>query len=174
MTRQIVYGAAVSLDGYIAGPNEEVDWLRWTQDVADISQQTFASADTVLMGRRTYEAGVRAGMRAFPDARNVVFSRTLDPAEYPEVEIVESDAAEFVRRLKEEPGRDMILMGGGALARSLIVAGLVDTIGVNVQPIILGAGVPLLPETGTRVLLELLATRALAEGCVYSLYRVIG
>ena len=173
MSRKIVYGAAVSLDGYIAGPDEEVDWLNWSDDVAQLSQATFANADTVLMGRRTYEAGVRAGMRAFPGNRNIVFSRTLDPAEYPEVEIVPGDAVDFVRRLKEEPGGDIILMGGGELARPLLAAGLVDEVGVNVQPIVLGAGVPLLPAIGRRIALELIESRVLTGDCVYSLYRVV-
>lgn len=172
MSRSVVYGAAVSLDGFIAGANEEVDWLRWSQDVADISQATFADADTVLMGRRTYEAGVRAGMRAFPGARTIVVSRTLDPAAFPEVQIVRDDAVAFVRRLRAGPGRDIILMGGGALARPLIAAGLVDRIGINVQPIILGGGIPFLPDTGMRVPLELIESRVLADGCVYSLYGV--
>jgi dihydrofolate reductase len=170
--RKIVYGAAVSLDGYIAGPDEEVDWLQWSDDVAAISQATFAHADTVLMGRRTYEAGVRAGMRAFPGQRNIVFSGTLDPAEYPEIEIVRDDVVDYVRRLKESAGGDIILMGGGRLARPLLAAGLVDEVGVNVQPIILGAGAPLLPEIGARVGLELIESRVLSGGCVYSLYRV--
>ena len=172
MSRKIVYGAAVSLDGYIAGPHDEVDWLQWTDDVAELSQATFARADTVLMGRRTYEVGVRAGMRSFPGMRNVVFSSTLDPADYPEVEIIADDAVTFVRALRADAGGDIIVMGGGELARPLLVAGLIDEIGVNVQPVVLGAGVPLLPEIGTRVALELIESRVLSGGCVYSMYRV--
>ena len=173
MSRKVVYGAAVSLDGYIAGPNGEVDWLNWSDDVAAISQATFEHADTVLMGRKTYEAGVRAGMREFPGQRNVVFSTTLDAAEYPEVEIVREGAAGFVRELKAAPGGDIILMGGGELARTLLAAGLVDEVGVNVQPIILGSGIPLLPELGTRVALELIESRVLSGGCVYCMYAVV-
>ena len=171
--RKIIYGAAVSLDGFIAGPNHEVDWLNWSHDVAALSQATFANADTVLMGRKTYEAGVRAGMRAFPGQRNVVYSRTLDAAEFPEVEIVREDATGHVRALKSEEGGDIILMGGGELARALLAANLVDEVGINVQPVILGGGVPLLPAIGSRIPLQLIESRVLSGGCVYALYRVV-
>ena len=171
--RKVVYGAAVSLDGFIAGPNHEVDWLEWSDDVVALSQATFATADTVLMGRKTYEAGVRAGMRVFPGARNIVYSRTLDAEEFPEVEIVRSDAAAHVRDLKAGPGRDIILMGGGELARGLLAAGLVDEFGINVQPVILGGGVPLVPNLGVRLAMDLIESRVLSGGCVYAMYRVL-
>lgn len=170
--RKVIYGAATSLDGFIAGPNEEVDWLQWTPDVTEISRATFRDADTVLMGRRTFEAGVRAGMTAFPGMRTVVFSRTLDHAPYQEVEVVRDDAVDYVRAMKRDSGKDIILMGGGALARALLAGGLVDEVGVNVQPIILGGGVPLLPDVGERIPLELIESRVLSGGCVYATYRI--
>ena len=170
--RSVVYGAAVSLDGYIAGPKGEIDWLHWSADVTEISVATFRNADTIVMGRKTFEVGVRAGMTAFPGKHTIVYSRTLDPAAFPEVEVVRADATEHVRRLRSEAGGDIILMGGGELARPLLAAELVDEIGVNVHPIVLGAGVPLLPEIGTRIALQLIESRVLSGGCVYSMYRV--
>ena len=170
--RSVIYGAAVSLDGFIAGIDDETDWLRWSDDVAEVSNATLAGADTILMGRRTYEAAVAAGLRSYPGFRNVVFSRTLDAGAYPEVEVIATDAVAWVEDLRRRTGKDVVLMGGGELARSLVAAGLVDAIGVNVQPIILGGGVPLLPAIGRRVSLSLRETKVLSGGCVYALYSV--
>jgi len=170
--RRTIYGAAVSLDAYIAGPNGEVDWLQWNDEVAEISKETWKRVDTVLLGRKTYEVAVRSGMRAYPGVRNIVFSRTLRPNSAMNVTIVSEDAVEFVHKLKQEPGADICVIGGGELARSLMDAGLIDEIGVNVQPVVLGSGIPLLPE-GRRDNLELIESRVLTGGGVYLLYRVV-
>jgi dihydrofolate reductase len=170
--RSVLYGAACSLDGYIAGPNEEVDWLHWSDDVAQISNAVFSRIDTILLGRKTYDVAVRMGVRSYPGGVNYVFSSTLQPADAPEVTVVRDDAVEFVRALKQAPGKDICVIGGGELARSLINAGLIDEIGVNIQPVVLGSGIPLLPPGGARVNLTLTESRVLSGGCVYALYRV--
>jgi dihydrofolate reductase len=170
--RSLLYGAACSLDGFIAGPHDEVDWLQWSDDVAAISKSVFSRVDTVLMGRKTYHAAVANGMRAYPGVTNYVFSRTLAPEAVPEVTVVAEDAVAFVRKLKEQPGADICLVGGGELARSLMNANLVDELGVNIQPVLLGSGIPLLPSTNDRHSLKLIESRPIAGGCVYILYRV--
>jgi dihydrofolate reductase len=86
--RRTIYGAAMSLDAYIAGPDGEVDWLQWNDEVAEISKETWKRVDTVLLGRKTYEVAVRNGMRAYPGVRNIVFSRTLRPNSAMNVTIV--------------------------------------------------------------------------------------
>ena len=170
--RSVIYGAACSLDGYIAGPNEEVDWLHWSDDVAQISNAVFSRIDTILMGRKTYEVAVRMGLRSYPGGVNYVFSRTLQQADAPEVTVVREDAVAFVRALKQAPGTDICVIGGGELARSLMNAGLLDEIGVNIQPVVLGSGIPLVPPGDARVALELTESRVLSGGCMYLLYRV--
>lgn len=169
--RSVIYGGACSLDGYIAGSHDEVDWLAWSDDVAEISKALWKRIDVVVMGRRTYEVAVRSGTRSYPGMRNLVFSRTLSQPDWPDVEIVSGDVVSFVRRLKDEPGAGICVMGGGQIAGTLVAAGLVDEVGVNIQPIILGSGIPFLMGVKERVSLELVESRVLTGGCVYALYR---
>ena len=173
--RKLTYGAAVSLDGFIAGPEESIDWLRMSDDVQAIMADSWKGVDTMLMGRKTYEFAARmgGGPAGLSKVRTFVFSRTM--AEAPQgVELVREDAAEFVGALKGEPGGDIILMGGGELAASLLEAGLVDEVGLNVHPVLLGGGVPMFAARGRRVDLELAEARAIAKGCVLLLYRQAG
>lgn len=171
--RKVTYGAGCSLDGYIARRDHGTDWLHWSQDVQTLSSEYWATIDTVVMGRRTYEVAVANGTPAYPGVRNIVFSRTLDPAAHPDVEVVGDDAAAFVNDLRSTPGTGICVMGGGELARSLLQAGLVDEVGVNIQPIVLGEGIPLLPGPLPEVRLELLRSQMLDGGCAYLLYRVV-
>jgi len=172
----VTYGAACSLDGYIARSDGSVDWLRFTSDVQAIMAAYWKRIDTVLMGRRTYEAALaQGGGRSGGGIRTFVFSRTLRslPAKAGEgTELVREDAGDFVRRLKEEPGKEVCVMGGGIFARSLFGAGLIDEVGLNVHPILLGTGIPLFLDPGRAVDLELAACRTLEGGCAYLEYRV--
>jgi dihydrofolate reductase len=104
--------------------------------------------------------------------RTYVFSRTLAPIDRPGVELVAGDAADFVRGLKQRPGGRICLMGGGELAGSLIAAGLVDEIGLNVHPILLGSGIPAFRDSGVRTRLRLVECRVLDGGCVLANYTV--
>jgi dihydrofolate reductase len=173
MSRSVIYGVACSLDGFIAGPNGEVDWLRWSTDVAAIAKSVFERIDTVLMGRKTYEVGVLNGLTAYPDVKNVVFSRSVNPERWPAVSVVNVEAVDYVSALKQEPGADICVIGGGELAGSLIKAGLVDEIGMNVHPVILGAGIPLLSGAAGPHELELVEAREIEGGCVYLMYRFV-
>ncbi len=144
MSRRLRYQVAVSLDGFIAGPKGEYDWI--VMDPSIDFDALFKEFDTAVMGRKTYEllTGL-GGHGALPGLDVVVFSRTLPAAAYPGVRVVNDDPREIVAALKAKPGRDIWLYGGGVLFRSLLDAGLVDTVEVAVIPVILGAGVPLLP-----------------------------
>ncbi len=143
MSRRLRYQVAVSLDGFIAGPNGEYDWI--VPDPAVDFRALYKEFDTVVMGRKTYEViTAQGGHGAMPGLKVVVFSRTRPPAEYPGVSILR-DPAKVVEALKREKGRDIWLFGGGELFRSLLDAGLVDTVEVAVNPVLLGSGIPLLP-----------------------------
>ena len=171
MSRKVTFGGAVSLDMYFAGPNEAIDWLRWSDEAAAVSAASWKGVDTMLMGRRTFDFAMRNGgsLRVGPKIRTYVFSRTLGAV--PEgAELVSGDAAEFVRRLKSEAGGDIIVMGGGEIGSALIEAGLVDEIGLNVHPILLGGGTPVFRPMARRVGLELVEARAMARGCVLLRY----
>jgi dihydrofolate reductase len=144
MSRQLRYHVAVSLDGFIAGPNGEYDWL--VMDPSIDFGALFKQFDTAVMGRKTYEVmTAQGGHGAMPGLDVIVFSRTLPRAVYPGVRITSDDPSKIVAALKAKPGGDIWLFGGGALFRSLLDAGLVDTVEVAVMPIILGVGIPLLP-----------------------------
>jgi dihydrofolate reductase len=171
MSRKVTFGGAVSLDGYFAGPDEAIDWLLWSDDAAAVSSASWTGVDAMLMGRRTFEFAMRNGgsLRVGPKIRTYVFSRTL--SEVPQgAELVRGEAAEFVRRLKAGEGGGIIVMGGGELGSALIEAGLVDEIGLNVHPLLLGGGIPAFRPIGRRVGLELVEARAMARGCVLLRY----
>ncbi|MBM4186069.1 MAG: dihydrofolate reductase [Gemmatimonadetes bacterium] len=170
--RKITFGGGNSLDNYLARPDHAVDWLLWGKEAAAVTANFWTTIDTVLMGRKTYEVAARSGQKGgYPGVRNYVFSRTITSA--PDgVTIVESDAVEFIRGLKKSAGKDICLMGGGELARPLFEAGLIDEIGFNIHPVLLGSGVPLFHPMTRQINLELKECRPFTNGCVYLTYRV--
>ncbi len=149
--RRIRYGVAASLDGYIAGPNGEFDWIPMDPDI-DFAE-LMAQFDVYLMGRRTYELVASSGQAGAMNAW--VFSRTLREKDHPGVTIVRDHIVERLQELRAQPGKDIALYGGGDLFRSLLELGLVDTVEVAVVPILLGGGIPLLPTTTARTRLQL-------------------
>lgn len=169
--RLVTFGVANSLDNFIAREDGAVDWLVWDDEVAAISAKFWKTIDTVLMGRKTYEVAAASGSGAYPGVKNYVFSRTLKQPRSKKVEVIWQDAVEFLRKLKSEPGKGICIMGGGDLARSLLQARLIDQIGVNIQPVLLGSGAPLFYEM-QQLDLELLESQVLKNGGVYLLYRV--
>jgi dihydrofolate reductase len=150
--RRVRYQVAASLDGFIAGPNGEYDWI--VMDPAIDFKALHKEFDTALMGRKTYEMmTAQGGTGAMPGLDVIVFSQTLPPSGFPGVRIVNHEPAETVAALKAKPGRDIWLFGGGGLFRSLLDAGLVDTVEVAVMPVLLGSGTPLPAGTSARLVL---------------------
>ena len=173
--RKVTFGGANSLDNYFARKDDSVDWLMWGKEVAEIMGGFFKTIDTIVMGRKTFEAGLKLSQgksQPYPEITRYVFSRTLKPEDYPDVNIIPDDAATFVRKLKEQTGKDICMMGGGLLAKSLFEANLIDEIGFNIHPVLLGSGIPLFHEMKQQINLQLLECRPFKNGCVYVLYRV--
>jgi dihydrofolate reductase len=169
--RRLRYQVAASLDGYIAGPHGEFDWI--PMDPAIDFTALWAQYDTVVMGRKTFEAsGAMASGRK--GIQVVVYSTTLDPAAHKKIAVVTSDPVAHVRELKAQPGKDIWLFGGGALFRTLLEAGVVDTVEPAICPILLGGGIPLLPTTAARAMLSLTRhTVYQASGIVLLEYAVV-
>ena len=172
--RKVIYGGANSVDNLITGPGEAIDWLRMSDDVNAVMAESWKGVDAMLMGRKTWEFAQRmgGGPGGTGTIKSYVFSRTM--TESPEgAELVRGDAVEFVRELKSKPGGDIILMGGGELGTTLIEGGVVDEIGLNIHPLLLGQGTPLFRPMSRRVELELIEARPIAKGCVLARWRVV-
>jgi dihydrofolate reductase len=175
--RTVTYGAACSLDGFIAPSDGSMDWLHFSRDVQEYMATYWASIDTMLMGRKTWEVAVGQGGGdgggGTKGITTYIFSRTLDRVGHG-AQLVREDPGEFVRQLKEQPGKGICVMGGGELAQSLFAAGVIDEVGLNVHPILLGSGVPFFRDAGRRISLVLAESKVIDGGCVLSTYRVVG
>lgn len=158
--RRVRYGGACSLDGYIAGPNGEADWIVTDPEIN--FSALFKQFDTLLIGRKTFNQMVAAGQaRPTPGMTTYVFSRTLKQKDFPYVTMITEDAAGVVSRLRDRPGKDIALFGGGELFRSLLDAGQVDTVEMSLIPVLLGGGIPILPGPYGRVPLRLIKQKVL-------------
>jgi len=173
--RKVIYGGACSLDGYFTGKDNAIDWLHMSKDVEAIMRESWANTDTILLGRKTWEfSKAMGGGGEMPGVKvkSYIFSRTLKSIAEKDTELVTSDAGDFVRKLKAQPGKDIIVMSGGNFATSLLKEGVIDEIGLNIHPILLGGGVPAFLDPGMRVKLKLTECRQLDGGCVLVTYRV--
>ncbi|MEQ1765309.1 MAG: dihydrofolate reductase family protein [Pyrinomonadaceae bacterium] len=173
--RKVVYGGACSLDGYLAREDGAVDWLMFSDEVAELMKDSWTRFDTMLMGRTTYEVAMANAPTGAGDDSGIetyVFSTTMDPGEHKGATIVSTGAADLVRSLKAKDGKDICLMGGGVLAASLFEAGVIDEVGFNIHPILLGSGIPSFHKTARQTDLELIDCKQLKNGCVYVLYNV--
>src|SRR4029453_5034081 len=142
--RKVTFGGANSLDNFFARKDDSVDWLMWDKEVSTIMETFWKTIDTDVMGRRPYQvAGGEEGSGTYGGVKCYVFSRTLKKVRGKGVELVSEDAAEFLRRLKQQEGKGICVMGGGVLAKSLFEADLIDEVGLNAHPVLLGSGIPL-------------------------------
>lgn len=169
--RRVRYAVASSLDGFIAGPDGEFDWI--TPDPEVDSAQDFSRYDTLLIGRRTFEVMRAHGQATFPGMANYIFSRTLQPTDIPASSSLSATPEKTVAELRSAPenGKDIWLFGGGELFRTLLAARLVDGIELAVIPILLGSGIPLLPGNH-RLALKLIAHKVYNSGTFSLTYSI--
>jgi len=159
--RRVRYSVAMSLDGYVAGPKGEIDWIMMDPEI-DFAALA-SSFDTMLMGRKTYEAArQQGGGPAMPGTQAYVVSRTLRQPDCPGV-TVSDNAKDTVEKLRAASGKDIWLFGGGSLFRSLLGMGVVDTVEVAIIPVLLGGGIQLLPDPAERAKLKLTKHRVYAK-----------
>jgi dihydrofolate reductase len=173
--RKIRYNVAMTLDGFIAGLNGEADWIVMDHDVN--FAELWAQFDTLLMGRRTYEAAVaRLGESSMRGHKVVVASRTLKPADHPNATILSDVTPAALQGLRAQPSgspeKDIWLMGGGLLFRTLLEMHQIDTVEVSIMPVVLGAGVPLLPPPAQQSRLKLTSQEIYRSGIVSLVYEV--
>lgn len=158
--RRVRYSVAMSLDGYIAGPNGEYDWIIMDPDID--FESIYREFDTILLGRKTYEMTRQQPGPAMPGVQSFVFSRTLQQEDCPEV-TVSKDPAATITDLKSKSGKDMWLFGGGQMFSSLLQLRLVDSVEVAVIPVLLGGGIPLLPDAVGPAKLKLIENNTLEK-----------
>lgn len=167
--RRVRYQVACSLDGFIAGPNDELDWI--PPEPAFDFEALHAQFDTLLMGRRTYEI-VRAMGESFRGKRVVIASRSLRPEDFPNVEVIGEGLESRIREIRAESGSDIWLYGGGQLFSQVLAWDLVDSVEPAIMPVLLGGGVPFLPQPAVRRHLTLTAHHAYPGGMVLLEYAV--
>jgi dihydrofolate reductase len=169
--QRIRYAVASSLDGYIAGPSGEPDWIPPDPDIN--FSDLWAQFDTLLIGRRTWDIAAE-GFRNFGrhGSKLVIVSRTLRSADHPDASVLSSLTRESIEGLRAEARKDIWLFGGGDLFRSLLELRLVDTVEVTVIPVLLGEGIPLLSPTAQRTKLRLAQHKVYPSGRVWLQYDV--
>jgi len=169
--RRIRYRVASSLDGYVAGPKDEYDWIVMDPD-RDLGA-LFNDFDTLLLGRRTYEMTLVPGAPPWPPGIKLyVFSRTLRQRDHPKVTIVADEVEKTLGDLRAKSGKDIWLFGGPSFFRSLLDLGLVDTVEVAVMPVLLGGGIPLVQPPAKQTMLKLTNHKASKVGIVSLDYAV--
>jgi dihydrofolate reductase len=178
--RKVTFGCASSLDNFIAREDGSFDWIMYADESKEILADFWSKIDTMIMGRKTYDLAVAMQSRLkkgsassqFGDLKCFVFSRTLEPGTRDGFTFVNDEPGKFIHALKRKKGKEIFLMSGGDLARSALESGVVDEIGLNIHPILLGSGIPLFYRMKKQIDLELIDSRTYTNGCVYVRYRV--
>lgn len=173
--RQVIVHIAASADGYIARPDGDLEWLisRPAPEGFYGMEAFMKSVDTKVLGRKTYEESLRLGEKFDSGSRTIVFSRHAPPAGTPPgVEFVNEAIGPFVRRLREQPGKDIWLMGGGELIASFLDEQAIDEFVVSVVPVFIGDGIPLIARRHRDVPLDLQSVERFEDGLVQLRYRV--
>ena len=174
--RSVIVHIATSADGYIARPDGDLDWLTSRPAPKGFYGMNafMKTIDTTVFGRKTYEASLKLGATFDSSSRAIVFTRQAPPVDAPKgVQFVSDDIASFVKRLREQPGKNIWLMGGGDLIASFLDANAIDEFVISVVPVFIGDGIPLIARRNRLDQLELQSTERFEDGLVQLHYRVL-
>jgi dihydrofolate reductase len=181
--RKVIVSNMVSLDGYIAGPNGVLDWHLVDKDFFDYAEEMLNSVDTILFGRVTYQmmadywtmASVKTDDPIIAGKMNglpkIVFSKTLDSVEWENSILVKDNIKEAVLKLKDQPGKDIVILGSGSIVSLFTQMGIIDEYRMIVNPVILGGGIPEFTGITERKILELTDVKRLRSGVVMLYYQ---
>jgi dihydrofolate reductase len=168
--RNVVLGLGISLDGYIARPDGAVDFLFMPKDYS--MAPFFATIDTAIMGRKTLDAALQMAGGSYKwEMPTYVFSRTQPPGKRDGLEFVNQSPASLIERLRQRPGKDIWMMGGGELAREFLKADLIDALYLGIVPTLLGEGIPLFPSGFPQREFKLVENRTYSKGLVALRYQ---
>ncbi len=180
--RKLLMFNLVTLDGYFEGPDRDISWHNVDSEFNEYAVDMLDSVDTLLFGRVTYE--LMAGFWPTPDAikndplvaermnklSKIVFSRTLDKVAWQNTRLVGDKIEDEIRKLKQQPGKSMVLLGSGSIVARFSQRGLIDEYRIMVNPVVLGNGTPLFKGINNKFTLKLIKTRAFKSGNVLLYY----
>jgi dihydrofolate reductase len=177
--RKVIVSNLMSLDGFFEGPNHELDWFVVDEEFFAYARDMLRGVDTIVFGRKTYQHMAdywpSAPADEIADQMNnlpkIVFSRTLESAEWQNSTLVKSDAIAEISKLKQLPGKDMVILGSASLASFLLQQGLIDEYRVILNPVLLGSGRPLFQDVKQRLRLKLSRTKLFGSGVVVLYYQ---
>ena len=185
--RKVIVTMWVTLDGFIAGPNEEMDWVMVDDKMGKYEDDLVSAADTLILGRVTYQSfagawpyvpesssaseGEKEYARKLNAMRKIVFSRTLEKAEWNNSSLEKEVLPEEIAKMKQEPGKDMVIYGSASIVQAFTNAGLIDEYQILVHPVVLGSGKPLFTNIKDRVHLKLVKSETFPSGVVLLQYQ---
>lgn len=187
--RKVILFMHVSLDGFVQGSNDwDIDWIVYDEELESHANHILSTVDTVLWGRGTYHgmhqywtsvpANPSASQHEIEHAQwldkteKIVFSTTLEHAEWNNSRLVKDNIAEEITNLKQQPGKDMIIIGSPRFAHSLMQLGLIDEYKITVSPVVLGYGLPLFKDLKDRIKLKLIENKTFHSGVLGLVYQV--
>ncbi len=185
--RRVIVSNLISLDGFLEGPDRQLDWFVVDDEFFDYARDLLGTVDTILFGRVTYQMMASYWPTAaendpvITDKMNsmpkIVFSRTLEKVpwgKWNNARLVKDNVAEEVKKLKQQPGKDMVIFGSAGLISTLAPLGLIDEYRIIVNPVILGSGTPMFRGISDRIKLMLLRTRIFKSGVIMLYYQPDG
>jgi dihydrofolate reductase len=187
--RKVILSNSVTLDGFFEGPNKELDWHIVDEEINKYANDLLNNVDALLFGRVTYQlmadywpaaatnpSTSKSDLEIADKMNNlpkIVFSKTLQEVKWNNSRLVKENLAEEISKMKQQPGKDMVIFGIGSIVSSFMQHGLIDEYRIIVNPVVLGNGKPLFKEINDKQNLKLLKTRAFSSGVVILYYEPV-